>query len=260
MKGKIIRDIKNQKKRERPKEDFRKMYNELEQISFLDRYDDTLNVYKFVALPKNIHAYNLSNSALAVYPVLCSKADFVEDKSFQISQENIAFMAGINKNTACKGLEELEAAELLSKEMIIEGARHFYMYNVQFFRKPILEENKGNIIYFYTCIIDNGIWAKLNPRAKALYLAMRITAKQNLDEYNYYEDNEYYETMEYDEYIRNRKWDMCIEPLTVLCNLFGISSDHINMVIKELEKYKLIERMETCTKVYLKPSQLLKHL
>ena len=257
MKG-IIRDIENQKKRERPKEDFRKMYNELEQIRFLDRYDDTLNINKFVGLPKGIH--KLSNSALAVYPVLCSKADFVEDKSFQISQENIAFMAGINKNTACKGIEELETSNLLSKEMIIEGTRHFYVYNVEFIRKSVLEENKGKIIYFYTCIIDNGIWAKLNPRAKALYLAMRITAKQNLDEYNYYEDNEYYETMEYEDYIRNRKWDMCIEPLTVLCNLFRISNNHINMVIKELEKYKLIERMETCTKVYLKPSQFLKYL
>lgn len=269
MRGKIKKDAvkrdskkqierKKERKKKRQQEKFDQMYNKPEIISF----SDELNMDKFIAIPKNIFDYyKLSKIALAVYPVLCSQADFEEDKTFQISQKNIAFLAGVSENAVRKATKELEETELLSKEKITESTRHFYVYRVVFIRGPMLreKEHRGNTIYFYTCIIDNGIWAELNYRAKALYLAMRATAKQDLETYNHIEENEFYEPMEYSEYIKNRKWDVCFLSLAKMCRIAGIENTNIDAVLAKLEKYKLIERVGKWTKVYLKPRRFLKY-
>ena len=265
--GGVSADIENQKnrKKERQKEEFDRMYNDLEEIVFTDgdnfneeQMESFLNDFRVI--PKNIFSYGLSKSALAVYPVLCSRADFEEeDKTFQISQENIAKLAGVSENSVRKATTELEETGLLSREKKTEGTRHFYVYRVAFIRKSLLEEHKGNTIYFYTCIIKNGIWAKLNPRAKALYLAMRATARQDLEEYNYIEEGEHYRPMEHDEYIRNRKWDICLLSLAEMSRKAGIERSNIDTVLVELEKYKLIEQVGKWTKVFLKPTRLLKY-
>jgi hypothetical protein len=264
MKGKIITDIRKYKERARKhqQEELAMLYNKPETIDFLD--GDKLNMYSFRAIPKSLMSYGLSMAALAVYPVFCSKADFEEDKTFQISQKNIALLAGVSENAVREATKELEEARLLSREKITKGSRHFYIYEVAFIRKPMLEqkEHKGNTIYFYTCIIDNGIWAKLKPRAKALYLAMRATARQDLEEYSLImnaETGESYEWQEYDDYIRNRKWDICLLSLSEMCRIAGIERSNIYVVLAELERYKLIERIGKWTKVYLKPRRLLKH-
>jgi len=264
FKGNVIRDIKNQEKRnkERQREEFAIIYERTRSGAFLD--ESELNLSKFVAIHKDIISCGLSKSALAVYLVLCSKADFQADKTFQISQENIAFWAGVSENTVRKATEELEEAELLVREKITEGPRHFYIYRVGFIRKSNLEEGeyKGNTVYFYTCIIDNGIWAKLKPRAKVLYLAMRSVADQDFEEYSYIESTEsgeFYERTEYDEYIRNRKWDVCNLSLAEMCRVVGVERSNLNEVLSELEGYKLIERVGEWTKVYLKPRRFLKH-
>lgn len=82
--------------------------------------------------------YGLSKAALAVYPVLCCEADFEKDEAFQISQKNIARFAGVSENSVRNALKELENAGLLIKEKVTDGPRHFYIYRVGFFCKPIL--------------------------------------------------------------------------------------------------------------------------
>lgn len=88
-----------------------------------------------------------------------------------------------------------------------------------FYRRPELEANeqRGDAIYFYNCIINNGIWANLPLGAKAIYLFLRAEAKQDLDIYSEIEGittGEFYEPMEYPEYIKDRKWDICETSLT----------------------------------------------
>lgn len=206
----------------------------------------------------------LSQAALAVYPVSCSLADFETDNTFQVSQENIATWAGISEDTARKAIRELEAAGLLSREKVTDGTRHFYVYKVDFLRKPMLDrkQHKDRAVYFYTCIIDNGIWAGLSLGAKALYLVIRGAAEQDLDIYSSIEGaeaGEYYEPMKYDEYIKNRKWDVRGLSLTELSRTGGIKRANVSSALNELERYGLVERTGEWTKVYLKPRRLLAH-
>ncbi|MGI6127884.1 MAG: hypothetical protein ACOYEF_13125, partial [Planifilum sp.] len=86
IKGKVIRDIRNReaKRKQLQKEVFRRVYNRPKEKTFSDDIDQ-LNMDSFRAIPKDIISYELSKAALAVYPVLCSEADFEKDEAFQIS-------------------------------------------------------------------------------------------------------------------------------------------------------------------------------
>ncbi len=161
-------------------------------------------------------------------------------------------------------LKELENAGLLTKEKVTDGPRHFYIYRVGFFCKPILDKARqyGGAIYFYNCIIDNGIWAELKPRAKVLYLTLRAVAKQDLELYSVIEGEDYggdWTGVNYDDYIRNRKWDVCDISLSKLCKLAKIERTNLTPILEELERYKLIERVDRWIKVYLRPGRLLRH-
>jgi len=261
----ILRDIQRQKeeKKKQQKEVFRQVYNRPKEKAFSDI--DQLNMDSFRAIPKSVILdYGLSKAALAIYPVLCAKADFEKNNSFQISQENIAFYSGVSESKVRRAIAELEGARLLSKEKITEGTRHFYVYKVTFYRRPELEANeqRGDAIYFYNCIIDNGIWAELKPRAKVLYLTLRAVAKQDIELYSVIEGEDYggdWTGVNYDDYIRNRKWDVCDISLSKLCKLAKIERTNLTPILEELERYKLIERVGRWIKVYLKPGRLLRH-
>ncbi len=93
----ILRDIQRQKeeKKQLQKEMFRQVYNRPKEKAFSDI--DQLNMDSFRAIPKSVILdCGLSKAALAIYPVLCAKADFEKNNSFQISQENIAFYSGVS--------------------------------------------------------------------------------------------------------------------------------------------------------------------
>lgn len=265
IKGKVIRDIRNQeaKRKQLQNEIFNQRYNATKEAKFIDKED--INMNSFRAIPKSVILdYGLSKEALAIYPVLCTKADFEKNNSFQISQENIAFYSGVSESKVRRAIAELEGAEFLSKEKITEGTRHFYVYEVAFYRRPELEANeqRGDAIYFYTCIIDNGIWAELKPRAKVLYLTLRAVAKQDIELYSVIEGENYggdWNGVNYDDYIRNRKWDVCDISLSKLCKLVKIERTNLTPILEELERYKLIERVDRWIKVYLKPGRLLRH-
>ena len=170
----------------------------------------------------------------------------------------------MSENSVRNALKELENAGLLTKEKVTDGPRHFYIYRVGFFCKPILDKARqyGGAIYFYTCIIENGIWASLPLGAKAIYLFLRAEAKQDLDIYSEIEGimtGEFYEPMEYPEYIRNRKWDICETSLTEISKAVGVDRSKIGASLEALERFRLIERVDRWIKVYLRPGRFLKH-
>lgn len=262
MKGKVIRDIRNQeaKRKQLQKEVFNQRYNATKEAKFIDKED--INMNSFRAIPKSvIQELGLSKAALAVYPVLCSEADFEKDEAFHISQKNIARFAGVSENSVRNALKELENAGLLIKEKVTDGPRHFYVYKVTFYRRPELEANeqRGDAIYFYNCIIDNGIWANLPLGAKAIYLFLRAEAKQDLDIYSEIEGimtGEFYEPMEYPEYIKDRKWDICETSLTEISKAVRVDRSKIGASLEALERFRLIERVDRWIKVYLRPGRL----
>jgi len=268
----ILRDIQKQiQKQEKEKEEkkqlrkeiFRQVYDRPKERAFSDI--DQLNMDSFRAIPKSVILdYGLSKAALAVYPVLCCEADFEKDEAFQISQANIALFAGVSENSVRNALKELENAELLIKEKVTEGSRHFYIYRVGFFYKPILDKARqyGGAIYFYNCIIENGIWASLPLGAKAIYLFLRAEAKQDLDIYSRIEaimTGEFYEPWEYPEYIMNRKWDICEASLTQISKAVRVERSKIGAYLEALERFRLIERVDRWIKVYLRPGRFFKH-
>ena len=257
-----IRDIQRQKeeKKQLQKEMFRQVYNRPKEKDFSDI--DQLNMDSFRAIPKSVILnYGLSKAALAVYPVLCCEADFEKDEAFHISQKNIARFAGVSENSVRNALKELENAGLLIKEKVTDGPRHFYVYKVC---RPESEANEqcGEAINFYTCIIENGIWAELKLRAKVLYLTMRAVAKQDFELYSVIEWEVYerdWSGISYDDYIRYRKWDVCDISLSKLCKLAKIERTNLTPILEELERYKLIERVDRWIMVYLRPGRLLRH-
>ncbi len=268
----VLRDIQRQiqrqekekeEKKKLQKEVFRQVYDRPKEKAFSDI--DQLNMDSFRAIPKSVILdYGLSKAALAVYPVLCCEADFEKDEAFQISQKNIARFAGVSENSVRNALKELENAELLIKEKVTEGSRHFYIYRVGFFCKPILDKARqyGGAIYFYNCIIENGIWASLPLGAKAIYLFLRAEAKQDLDIYSKIEaimTEEFYEPWEYPEYIRNRKWDICEASLTQISKAVRVERSKIGAYLEALERFRLIERVDRWIKVYLRPGRFFKH-
>ncbi|WP_028574536.1 helix-turn-helix domain-containing protein [Desulfonatronovibrio hydrogenovorans] len=272
MKLQVIRNARRQirQKKQEQKKLFAEKYNKTKEFHFPSK--DKINMEKHVYLPNLPEKFfqHMSKSALAVYPVICSKANFEWDAWIQLPQEHIAKMAGLSIDTVAKGINNLVAKgyvhvgkdeieiPLLRRQKVTEGARHFYIYKAGFIRREQMQTCKGTYFIFYTCIIDSGIWAKLSPRAKALYLAMRSKANFDPEIYSMVENvdldgmalNDLYNI---DGQFRNRKWDVCELSLSELCRFADIGRSNIKPVLDQLEHYRLAEWMEPVFKVYLKP-------
>ena len=266
-KERVKADVKRQlsKKREYQKNLFIQKYNKSKVYEFPEASEIDMN--RFFCFPKFCEDYYMSTSSIAIYPVLCLLSDFENNNWFQISQKNIAIMAGLTINTVAKGIKELEEQYLdeepfLEKQKRTQGTRHFYVYRVNFIRKNDIEEWRSDYITFHKCIVESGVWADLKPRAKALYLSMRMSARFDPELYVEIEDlgldtdsNEFWE-LHTDGNYRNRKWDVCYTSIAELCRKVNISSINLGMVLEQLKNHRLIERVDehrSIFKVYLKP-------
>jgi len=270
------------RKKEILKQEFDERYDKTKPYKWKDL--EEINMQKHFYLPKFMKDFGgrISKPALAIYPVLCSKADFEINRPFQISQACIGELAGLNVSTVNKATRELVeqnfvlvthdttgessgSVPLLSREKITKGTRHFYVYRVGFIRKNMMEDWRKNFFIFHTCLIETEVWRSLSLRAKVLYLTMREFAQ--FDPYLYdrieydgelgledYEGgtSEFYNTDKY----RNRRWDVCDVSLARLCRIAGMTSPGMKEIIEELEGYKLVERVGRWFMVYLKPKKI----
>ena len=269
--AKSVKRVQKQqeRKREWQKQEFTRIYNKLKIYKFPPT--KKINMEKHFYFPKIVGYFqNMSKAAMAVYPVICARANFDKNTWIQLSQKHIAQMAGVSINTATKGILDLMKDNytlddrnthipLLQRQKSIKGKRHFYIYQIGFIRKDMIRRWKGKdkFFIFHTCIIDSGVWATLKPRAKLLYLAMRTRASFNADLYSAIEDidledtgaSNFYNTAEY----RNRRWDVCETSLAELCRMVNIDNSDILKAVQQLEHYRLVERIKPVFKVYLKP-------
>jgi len=257
VKADVEREIT--KRYESKKNFYKKLYNKTKKYAFPPK--DKINLEKHFYFPKSVVTdLNLSKRALAVYPIMCLKADFENDEWFQITQEEIATKSGMSINTVHKALLELESNVLLTREKQNSDKRHYYVYKVHFVRREMIEEYKNEYFTFNQSIVDSGTWADLNLRSKALYLAFRVKAFYDIGAL--FDDDEmfdgsfidYYDLIRtnLDEY-RHRKYDMCQTPVSQLCKLAGIDSSNLTPVLEQLEKHGLIKKFDECFEVYLKP-------
>ena len=219
----------------------------------------------FVYLPKD-ELRKMSSAALAVYPVLCCNADFSDDKKWvQMSQENIAEYAGININTAMKGLSDLMKLGMLKRRIKTVRMVHMYEYNPVFIRGNDIEANRDNLLQFRHSIVDMGIWSNLTNAEKRLYIAMRIEARFEAEAYGDIEEidlefdheakSEFYNGSGY----ANRKWDAIAtetwsDLVWMISNTTGLDEETIAKGLKQLDHYGLIETVSpTQYKVFIIP-------
>lgn len=264
-KGKVLEDLRKdaRERKERLKLHFKDVYDKTKIYKFPKQVDMNRHFY----IPKEFtRLEDLTKSAVAVYPVLCSMADFEENKWFHISRENIAKIAGITPITVDRGILSLMDCQfsfgspVLRRELFTEGKRHFYNYKVTLIRKPMMEDHRGEFFIFHICIVTSRVWAGLSPRAKALYMVMRSMAKFDYEAYRYEKDLEWtYDADEirnaYAEGYKDREWDVCHVSMAELCRWVNINASHTGEVIKQLEHNRLIEFIDNgIYKVYLKPS------
>lgn len=236
-----------------------------------------INWNKFISLPKDlikqIQANGSSLAALAVYFVLCSRADFRKDKWFSMQQEEIGRLCGLSRETVSKAIKQLEEKEIVKSKKVSNGNRVFYAYKVKFERRNSNERGNANIS-FYTGIIESGIWASLSPRAKALYIGMRLISsidivmayQTNSNENNGYQWNEpddwrshnlsFALIAENPQWIVNRQCDYCSDSLAKICSTMKISTANIGTTaLLELTQNGLVVKIQSGYRfeVYLKP-------
>lgn len=261
LKEKVHEDNRQQREaKKKAQAELFKPYNKPKVFEF----KRNVNMERYFDFPKLFFEWKpMNNAAIALYPVICSVADFEQDIWFKLPKEKIAKMAGINPGSINRGAGNLmryilDGKPLLDRKMKTEDKRHYYIYRIGFIRKYMLEEYKGQYFSFHTCIIDSGIWADLSSRAKALYIALRSVAKFEPQEYALIEmDGANVCDMDFDfhgEAYRNRKWDFCMMSMAELCRIVHITPNNIKEVIHQLEYHHLIECLDNgMFKVFLKP-------
>ncbi len=266
MKGKVYKDAAKQirakeqrekKRKEREGEKrvliFGDMLNKSRKYKY--KWKKVEDIDTFFCFPKPVLSdYGLSATGLSVYPILCCKADFEKNKWFELSQSKIGQLAGISSNTVSRGIRELVQAGLVKRKMVMDGARQFYKYKVEFIRKPEIKEWEGQYFIFHTCIVESGAWANLKkPRDKVLYLGLRSEARFEMGIYKEIEDISQDDILEIKNNYSRRKGDFFNGSLSELCRMTNIERSNIHGVIEQLEEHGMIGKYGRYFMVYLKP-------
>ncbi len=132
FKGQVLRNIRRQT--EMKKQEMSAYFKQAYDLTREFRWREVVNVEKFFCFPKQVLEMGLSKSALAIYPVLCSRADFKEHTWYQLPQGHISEMAGVSVNAVVTACRELVEAGLLERQKKTEGTRHYYVYRPVFIR------------------------------------------------------------------------------------------------------------------------------
>lgn len=270
---------KKEKKKQRLKKYFEDLYDKRNTVEF--QPINELNMEKYFYMPKvNESFFYATNNALAIYPVLCGRADFWDNKNWvRISRENIGKLAGISTKSVDEGIRDLmrlnfseqeDRIPFLQKREWQDGKRRGYEYMPAFFKYGVdaLSPKKWSTqsFTFHTCIVMSGAWARLSRKAKALYIAIRSKSFFDRKAYYYLEKvyinslEEIYEGADVSEpgkkKYRMRKWDICNSTIKELFELARIPYRNTRQIISELEEAGLLERVHSTKsffKVYLRP-------
>ncbi len=174
-------------------------------------------------------------SALGVFPILASFCG--KSGSIEITQKTIGKYLSKAKHSRPSvkcGIEELD--ELISDFKITKTKNGGNRYHV-----PLIPKASSKVFPFYRSIIDSGIWAKLTPSAKVLYLAMRSHAYFDLDEYQIAADFEnYVEDGTWQENYKSRKFEFLRMSKSQLGAISGLTRPSVYDSLEYLEENGLI--------------------
>ncbi len=176
---------------------------------------------------------NLSNSAKAVYPVLGFFANGSNECYPNIT--TISAVSGLSKNTANKGVKDLESSGLLEiKKKSLRGSVASSIYKMKI---PL--KGTGDIILWHKDIVNSGVWHELTPSAKNIYLAMRLSAY--IDCNHLLDGEEISHAIEFNEGYKYRKYDFCMMSNSEISRIAGITYRSFSAAIRRLEHYGLAE-------------------
>ena len=220
------------------------------------------NMNKFFSISRELFQRGeLSLSELAVYPVLCENADYKRRSMNQISLEIIAKKSGLSVPTVIEATEGLcerinhdGKERLLKREKHTEGQRTFWLYDPWFIReKEIGQYKPSEQFFFHAFIIESGIWANLDLRAKALYLGMRSKSEFDFAEYCDAMGLSPYEGSKELIY-PHRKFEVCRVSIASICSMMGMSIPNMRRAVNQLIEQLLIDEIEGGYIVYQFPN------
>ena len=152
-----MKDPEREERKLKLKKQYDERYNKLKIIEF--KTMDEVNRTKHFYFPRLIMEKGLSKIELALYPVLCSLADFRESNWFQVSIANLAKLSGMSTTTVQKALtyltgdiviqgqnreifysgDDAKKVSILESKLVTVGSRHHNEYKVEFFRGGIID-------------------------------------------------------------------------------------------------------------------------
>jgi len=196
----------------------------------------------------------ISLPAKALYIVLCCEDNYQSKKYFQVSQEILSKKSGNSIPTIISAINELRGSIFLKAKKINEGRRRFWIYKPGYFKNQVTE--RDDCFFFYTYIVESGIWSKLSLRAKTLYLSLRSNSEFDfmlycdVEGFDYYKFNEEIKDVD-----SSQKWEICKKSLAEICSIAGMSYSNIQIPVHELEEAGLIDHVEDGYIVYQLPKE-----
>lgn len=199
---------------------------------------------------KNMNWARISPAAKAVLPVIACHCN--ERGLAFPGEETIAALSGLTAKSVRKGIHDLEGFPGFSwKHYLTNRGKRGKLFSIDLPPKG----EKGRAFFFYRGIVDGGIWSKLKPTARSLYLVMRYFSR-----YDAYEDENFDGVDDFDECYANRKWELCNAEVGELARYAGINRHTVTEAMKSLQKNFLLERhvdnnIELISKIYLIPKK-----
>jgi len=207
----------------------------------------------------------LSPKALAVYVAMATRADFKEDAPFQVSQDSLSKLAGLNRRTVAAAVAELESTTLtlpdgntrrLLERDKVGDVRRVWVYRLYVVRPQDRQVMTGFQLRLQASLVDSGVWARCSRRAQAFYLSARTLARADpIDHQSVTGENiANHEEWGVDPALYGqRRFDTCSNSLRDVCGLAGLSREKASAPADELVERGLVTRQRSCLHVYLAP-------
>jgi len=192
------------------------------------------NMYKHFYIKKEIASLN--RYEIAVYLALCAISDFEKNIYKPITINYIAHIAGVSKDKVRENIQYLKEKNLL-KVRIPDGSS-VHQYKVKFIRKT-RKTKDGEIITLSTALFETGVWSKLTPSAKQLYLVLRASSHYPLEAIMLFNEIDGYEV---DEWVRENVFPCFKINKTInhAAKQYGFSSTSLMRAKKELKDAELL--------------------
>lgn len=206
------------------------------------QFKERINVDNFFKFDRkwieNMNWARLPKASKAVLPVIAAHSNEA-GVSFP-GERTISILCGLSDKVTRRGIQGLIGFPGFHVDYYVtKQGRRSKKFTIEF--PP--EYEKGRSFFFRKSVIEGGNWQKLKPVSQALYPVMRYFANFDKDLYSKLEEiaEESFDTDEFEESYKNRRWDVCKAEIDMLAEFAGISRPSVYEALKDLEDCFLIQ-------------------